>query len=317
MTLPTKALGKSGLQLPPLVLGGNVFGWTADIVTSLHLLDAALAAGLNAIDTADMYSSWVEGHAGGESEAIIGAWMKERQNRARVLLFTKTGMDLGGGRTGLSRQRIFAAVEASLTRLQTDYIDLYQAHRDDPEVPLEETLGAFADLIKQGKIRAIGASNYTAPRLRQALEVAGANGLPRYESLQPLYSLVERPAFEAELRDLCIAEGIGVINFYALAAGFLTGKYRTEADCVGRRGATAKKYLATETGRRVIAALDEQATRLGAAPSEIAIAWCAQKPGITAPIASATSLAQLHSLARAAALELDTAAMAALDAASA
>ncbi len=316
MALPTKELGRSGIAVPPVVLGGNVFGWTADIVTSLALLDAAVEGGLNAIDTADAYSRWADGHTGGESEAIIGAWMKERKNRSQMLIFTKTGLDLGGGKTGLSRKRIFEAVEASLTRLQTDYIDLYQAHRDDPDVPLEETLGAFADLIRQGKIRAIGASNFTAPRLQQALDVAKANNLPRYESLQPLYNLMERPAFEDELRDVCVAEHVGVINFYALAAGFLTGKYRTEADCVGPRGGHAKKYLATEKGRQVIAALTAQAERLGAQPSEVAIAWCNRKAGITAPIASATSLPQMQSLIRAAALELDDVAMRALDNAS-
>lgn len=317
MALPTKPLGKSGISVPPVVLGGNVFGWTADIVTSLQLLDAALAGGLNAIDTADAYSRWAPGHTGGESEAVIGAWMKERQNRSKLLILTKTGIDLGHGKAGLSRRRIFEAVEASLTRLQTDYIDLYQAHRDDPDAPMEETLGAFADLIKQGKIRAIGASNFTAPRLKQALDTAKANNLPRYESLQPLYNLVERPAFEDELRDFCLAETIGVINFYALAAGFLTGKYKTEADCVGHRGMTAKKYLMEEKGGKVIEALTAQAARLGAQPSEVAIAWCNRKPGITAPIASATSLKQMEGLIRAAALHLDDEAMAALDSASA
>lgn len=317
MALPLKELGKSGIALPPVVLGGNVFGWTADIVTSLNLLDAALAAGLNAIDTADMYSTWVEGHQGGESEAIIGAWMKERQNRSKLLILTKTGMAMGTHKASLSRSRIFEAVEASLTRLQTDYIDLYQAHQDDPATPLEETLGAFAELIKQGKLRAIGASNYTAPRLKQALDVSKANGLPRYESIQPLYNLMERPAFEVELRDLCLAENIGAINYFALAAGFLTGKYKTEADCIGRRGDMAKKYLATTKGQSVIAALLTQAQRLGAAPSELAIAWCLQKPGITAPIASGTSVEQINALARAAALKLDEEAVAVLDRASA
>ncbi|WP_298215198.1 aldo/keto reductase [Acidocella sp.] len=317
MTLPTKPLGRSGLAVPPVVIGGNVFGWTADIATSLKLLDAALAGGLNAIDTADMYSTWVEGHTGGESEAIIGAWMKERGNRNQVLIFTKVGMAMGDIPASLSRRRILAAVDASLTRLQTSHIDLYQAHQDDPQTPLEETLSTFAELIKAGKVRAIGASNYSAPRLKQALETAQAHHLPRYESLQPLYNLMERPAFEAELRDLCLRESLGVINYYALASGFLTGKYRSEADCTGGRGVAARQYLATEKGRKVLAALLAQADRLGAQPSEITIAWCRQKPGITAPIASATSLKQMESLIRAASLHLDDEAMAALDAASA
>ncbi|WP_234730665.1 aldo/keto reductase [Acidocella facilis] len=317
MALPTKMLGRSGLALPPVVLGGNVFGWTADIKTSLDLLDAALGGGLNAIDTADMYSTWVEGHEGGESEAIIGAWMKERKNRSQVKILTKVGMAMGHHQASLSKARIFAAVEASLTRLQTDYIDLYQAHQDDPETPLEETLGAFAELIKQGKVKAIGASNYTAPRLKAALDVAKANNLPRYESLQPLYNLMERPAFEDELQSLCIAEEVGTINYFALAAGFLSGKYKSKADCVGRRGESAKKYLATAKGKAVIAALLAQAQRIGAAPSEVAIAWCREKSGITAPIASATSLSQMQSLIRAAALELDKDCIAALDEASA
>jgi aryl-alcohol dehydrogenase-like predicted oxidoreductase len=315
--LPRKQLGRSDIFLPPIVLGGNVFGWTVDAATSFTLLDAALDHGLHAIDTADAYSRWVPGHAGGESEAILGVWMKERRNRDKLIIATKVGMDLGPGKTGLSKARITYAVEASLIRLQTDYIDLYQAHKDDEATPLEETLSAFADLIKAGKVRAIGASNYTAPRLRAALDVSKANNLPRYESLQPLYNLMERPVFETELEPLCIAEGIGVINYYALAAGFLTGKYRSEADFAkSPRGAGVKKYL-NDKGKRVLAALDAQAARLGATPAQVALAWNIARPGITAPIASATSLAQLTVLAQAAALKLDATAVAALDAASA
>ena len=315
--LKQKQLGRSDIFLPPIVFGGNVFGWTADTAASFKLLDEALEHGLNAVDTADAYSRWAPGHAGGESEAIIGVWMKERRNRDKVIVATKVGLDLGPGKTGLSKARITYAVEASLIRLQTDYIDLYQAHKDDEATPLEETLSAFADLIKAGKVRTIGASNYTAPRLKAALDVSRANNFPRYESLQPLYNLMERPAFEAELAPLCAAENIGVINYFALAAGFLTGKYRSEADLAkSPRGAGLKGYL-NEKGLRMLAALDEQAQKLNATPAQVAIAWNIAKPGITAPIASATSLTQLEGLAKAASLHLDEAAMQALDAASA
>jgi len=312
-----KQLGRSGIHLPPIMFGGNVFGWTADTAASFKLLDALVDSGLNAIDTADAYSRWVPGHAGGESEAIIGVWMKERRNRDKLIIATKVGMDLGPGKSGLGKARITAAVEASLTRLQTDVIDLYQAHRDDEGTPLEETLEAFGALIKAGKVRAIGASNYTAPRLQAALAVSAKHGLPRYESLQPLYNLVERQAFEAELGPLCLAEGLGVINYYALSAGFLTGKYRREADLSqSARGGGVKKYLNAK-GLGVLAALDAQAARLNATPAQLAIAWLIARPEITAPIASATSLAQLDDLVKAATLELDAEAIAALDAASA
>jgi len=312
----TRELGRSGIFLPPVMFGGNVFGWTADPVMSFKLLDALMDAGLNAVDTADAYSRWVPGHAGGESEAIIGVWLKARGGRDKVIVATKVGMDLGPGKTGLSKRRITAAVEASLIRLQTDYIDLYQAHKDDPETPLEETLEAFAGLVKAGKVRAIGASNYGAARLRQALEISAAHGLPRYESLQPHYNLAERPIFEDELEPLCLAEQVGVINYFSLASGFLTGKYRDAADAENRaRGGAVKKYF-TESGQRILAALDAQAERLAATPAQVALAWLIARPSITAPIASATSLTQLDDLVKAATLELDKEAIAALDAAS-
>jgi aryl-alcohol dehydrogenase-like predicted oxidoreductase len=275
-----------------------------------------MEAGLNAIDTADVYSRWVPGHAGGESEAIIGTWLKERRNRDKVIIATKVGMDLGPGKSGLSKARIKYAVEASLIRLQTDYIDLYQAHQDDEATPLEETLSAFAELIKEGKVRAIGASNYTAPRLKEALETSARLGLPRYESLQPHYNLVERAIFEDELGPLCLEEGVGVINYFALAAGFLTGKYRGEADFANKaRGGAVKKYL-NPKGMRILAALDEESARLQASPAQLALAWLIARPEVTSPIASATNLAQLDELVKASVLKLDAQAITALDKAS-
>src|SRR6201994_2440776 len=249
-------LGRSEISLPPIMFGGNVFGWTADEATSFKLLDACIDAGINAIDTADVYSVWARGHQGGESETVIGNWLKRRGRRDDVIIATKVGAPMGSGDKGLSRSWIMQEVEASLKRLQTDVIDLYQAHRDDPDTPQEETAQAFADLVKQGKVRALGASNFTAARLNSALETSKAHSLPRYESLQPLYNLVERPAFEDELESLCQTEELGVINYYALAAGFLTGKYRSEAD-LGKspRGGGVKQYL-DERGLGVLTALD-------------------------------------------------------------
>lgn len=312
-----RTLGRSGLQVAPLAFGGNVFGWTADEATSFALLDAFVDAGFNLVDTADVYSVWAPGHVGGESETVIGRWMKARGNRERIVLATKVGMKLGEGRTGLSPRWIRQAVEDSLRRLQTDRIDLYQAHQDDPETPLEDTLGTFADLIREGKVRAIGASNYKAARLAEALATSRRLGLPRYETLQPHYNLVERALYEAELEPLCRTEGLGVINYFGLARGFLTGKYRSEAD-LGQsvRGAGVKAYL-NERGMGVLAALDSVAARLHATPAQVALAWQIARPGITAPIASATTLAQWQEISRAATLALDAAAMAELDAASA
>ncbi len=312
-----RTLGQSSLKVSPLCLGGNVFGWTADEKTSFSLLDAWLDAGFNFVDTADTYSRWAPGHAGGESETVIGKWLRQGGRRDKVVIATKVGMDMGEGRVGLKPARIREAVEQSLRRLQVDCIDLYQAHKDDEGTPLEETLEAFGALVKQGKVRAIGASNYSAARLAQALEASRHLGLPRYESLQPLYNLYDRAAFEQELRPLCERESIGVISFYALAAGFLTGKYRSEADAsLSARGAnTTKKYL-NERGLKILAALDEVAARVGCKPGQVAVAWVMAQPGVTAPIASATSLAQLQDLVAAARIRLDDEALQQLDAAS-
>ena len=312
-----RELGRSGLQVSPLCFGGNVFGWTADEATSFSLLDAWVDAGMNFIDTADVYSRWVPGHSGGESETIIGKWLRRSGKRSKIVLATKVGKPMGDAKVGLAPTYIRAAVEASLKRLQTDVIDLYQSHDDDASVPLEDTLGAYAELIQAGKVRAIGASNFTAPRLAEALAVSARLGLPRYEALQPLYNLMERPAYEAELEAVCVANHLGVINFYALASGFLSGKYRSEAD-LGKsaRGQGVKKYL-TPQGLRVLDALDTVAQALDATPAEVALAWQIARPGITAPIASATSLAQLDSLVRAARLTLPAEAIRRIDLASA
>lgn len=313
-----RRLGNSSLAIAPIMFGGNVFGWTADEATSFALLDAFVAAGFNAIDTADVYSVWVPGHAGGESEATIGRWLKARGGRDKVVIATKVGMEMAPDRQGLKPDYIRASVEASLQRLQTDYIDLYQSHKDDETVPLEETLGAYARLIEEGKVRAIGASNYTAPRLRAALDVAKAHGLPRYETLQPLYNLYDRHEFEGPLAELCRAENVGVVNFFSLASGFLTGKYRGEADLSKSvRGPRRVKAYLDDKGYRILAALDQVAARTGATPTQIAIAWLIGKPAVTAPIASATSVAQLEELLKAASLTLDAEAMAMLDAAGA
>jgi len=312
-----RPLGRSGLQIAPLVFGGNVFGWTADEKTSFSLLDAFVDAGFNMIDTADVYSRWVPGHSGGESETLIGRWLKAGGKRERVLIATKVGKDMGDGKTGLSRRWIRQAVEDSLRRLQTDRIDLYQSHDDDVNTPMEESLAAFGELISEGKVRAIGASNFTAPRLAEALATSARLGLPRYESLQPLYNLADRAPYEAELEPLCRAEGLGVINFYGLARGFLTGKYRSEAD-LGKspRGGGVKAYL-NARGYRILAALDEVADVHRATPAQVALAWQMARPGLTAPIASATSLAQFSELAGAAALQLSAVEMQRLNDASA
>ena len=301
-----RQLGRSGLEVSPICLGGNVFGWTVDEPMSFRLLDAWVDAGMNFVDTADVYSRWVPGHAGGESETILGKWFRQSGKRNRVVLATKVGKPMGDNDKGLSKAYIRRAVEASLRRLKTDVIDLYQSHDDDTATPLEETLAAYADLIQEGKVRAIGASNYTAPRLALALETSRRLGVPRYESLQPQYNLVEREPYESELEPVCREHGIGVINFYALASGFLTGKYRSQAD-LGKsvRGSGAGKYL-NERGLAVLGALDAVAANVGATPAQVALAWQIARPGITAPIASATGPAQLAELVGAAALTLDT-----------
>jgi aryl-alcohol dehydrogenase-like predicted oxidoreductase len=312
-----RQLGNSGLEVSALVLGGNVFGWTADEATSFKLLDAFVAAGGNCIDTADTYSRWVPGHQGGESETVIGKWMKQRGNRAKVLIATKVGMEMGPDKKGLSKAYILREVEDSLTRLQTDYIDLYQSHRDDPDTPVQETLEAFAQLRKQGKVRAIGASNFGADRLTESLRVSRQRDLPAYQSLQPHYNLCERADYEQQLEPVCREAGLGVIPYFSLAAGFLTGKYRSEADLAkSPRGQGIKKYL-NERGLRILAALDQVAKQTSSTPTAVALAWLLARPSITSPIASATSLAQLDMLIAGCQLKLDAAAVALLDRASA
>jgi aryl-alcohol dehydrogenase-like predicted oxidoreductase len=312
-----RPLGRSGLLVSPLCLGGNVFGWTADEAASFSILDAWIDAGFNFIDTADVYSRWAPGHAGGESETVIGKWLRQGGRRDKVVIATKVGMDMGEGRIGLAPARIREAVEDSLRRLNLDHIDLYQAHQDDAETPLEATLEAFARLIEEGKVRAIGASNYSAARLAEALAISKRQNLPRYESLQPLYNLYDRAVFERELQPLCVKEEIGVINFYALAAGFLTGKYRSPDDSAkSKRGTGAVNKYLNERGLKILAALDQAAQRANSTPARVAIAWNMARPGITAPIASASKPEQLEELIQAAQLKLDAQTMALLDSAS-
>lgn len=301
-----RRLGRSDLMVPPLCLGTNVFGWTADEGMSFRLLDALVEAGLNFIDTADIYSTWVPGHTGGESETIIGKWVKARGNRDKVIIATKVGMEMGPDKKGLSRAYIRSAVEASLQRLQTDYIDLYQSHEDDPNTPQQETLGLYEELIRDGKVRVIGASNFTASRFREALEISAEFGLPRYESLQPKYNLYDRGEYESELEPLCREGGIGVIPYFGLASGFLTGKYRSEAD-FGKsvRGGRMAGYL-DGRGKGILAALDDVALRKDANPAQVSLAWLMARPSITAPIASATNLEQMKDLVAATRLILDT-----------
>ena len=300
-----RKLGKTELEISPLVFGGNVFGWTVDQATSFKLLDAFFAAGFNSVDTADAYSKWVPGHAGGESEIIIGEWMKRSGNRSKIIVATKVGMDMGGGKKGLSKSHILRSAEDSLRRLQTDYIDLYQSHIDDPDTPLEETLGAYAELIKQGKVRAIGASNHKAERLAAALEASKKSGLPAYQTLQPNYSLIERAEYESHLEALCAKAGLGVINYFPLAGGFLSGKYRSESDVAGKaRGRNVTKYL-NDRGYKVLGALDQVAKKYNATPARVSLAWLLARPSITAPIVSATNLEQLSDLVSSVELELD------------
>jgi aryl-alcohol dehydrogenase-like predicted oxidoreductase len=309
-----RALGRTGLSISPVVFGGNVFGWTADETTSFDLLDRFFDAGFNTIDTADAYNRWVPGHVGGESETIIGNWMKSRGfARDKAVIVTKVGSDMGQGKKDLSAKWILEEVENSLRRLQTDHIDLYLAHWPDPSVTHEETLGAFAKLKEQGKVRAIGCSNYDAKMLRDSFEVSAKNGLPRYDVLQPPYNLYDRSEFEGELAELCIREEIGVINYYGLASGFLTGKYRDKSDTEGKvRGAKALSYL-NDKGLRILAALDEVAVETNVEPAAIALAWAGQRPGITAPIASATSTRQLEAIIAAGNLTLSDDQMALLN----
>jgi len=312
-----RRLGRTDLNIAPMVLGGNVFGWTADKARSFEVLDRSAAAGLNAIDTADVYSAWAPGNHGGESETIIGEWMKVRGNRGRIIVVTKVGSPMGRGKEGLSPAYIEEAVEASLRRLQTDVIDLYLSHWPDMATPIADTLGAYQRLIQKGKIRWCGASNLTPALLNQAIGVAKERGGPRYEVLQPEYNLADRHDFEDGLADICMREEIGVITYFSLAKGFLSGKYRTEADLSkSPRGGAVKGYL-NPRGYRILDALDTVAARHKAKPAEVALAWIIMKPAVAAPISSATSAEQVMSLIRATELELTKDDMAALDEASA
>jgi aryl-alcohol dehydrogenase-like predicted oxidoreductase len=299
-----RPLGGSGISTLPLMLGGNVFGWTADEATSFAILDRFVEAGGTLIDTADVYAAWGPGNKGGESETTIGAWIKARGNRGAVQIATKVGLLPIDGVSGLAADHIATAIDNSLRRLGTDYVDLYFAHTDDDKVPLEESLGAFDALVKAGKVRSIGASNFTADRLAQALAVSDANGFARYTVLEPEYNLVSRDAYDPALQALCVAENIGVVPYFGLASGFLTGKYRTAEDVgAGSRGAKAIKFL-EGNGALVLAAMDEIAAETGASLPAIALAWLAEQPGITAPIASATSVGQLNDVLASIALDL-------------
>jgi aryl-alcohol dehydrogenase-like predicted oxidoreductase len=299
-----RQLGRSGLKVAPWCFGGNVFGWTADEAMSFRLLDAFVGDGFNFIDTADVYSRWAPGNKGGESEIVIGKWLAQRRNRDRVVIATKVGMEMGPGKDNLSKAYITEAVEASLMRLQTDYIDLYQSHRDDEKTPIGETLETYAALVKSGKVRVLGASNFSTERLAASLDLSQHDGLPRYESLQPEYNLYSRTGFETSLQALCVEREVGVIPYWSLASGFLTGKYRSEAD-FGKspRGQSMKKYL-DERGLRILKALDEVSEAHSAGQAEVALAWLLAQPSITAPIASATRVEQLASLAKSAELTL-------------
>jgi aryl-alcohol dehydrogenase-like predicted oxidoreductase len=312
-----RPLGSTGLEIAPVVFGGNVFGWTVDKKASFELLDAMVDAGLNALDTADVYSAWAPGNRGGESETIIGNWLKANPGkREKLLIFTKVGSDMGQGRT-LSARWIAQAAEESLRRLRIERIDLYQSHWPDPATPHEETLGAYEKLMKAGKVHAIGASNFSAAQLGEALRVGRETGLPRYQTLQPEYNLYDRAGFDRELRDLCIRESLGVITYYSLASGFLSGKYRSPSD-LGKspRAAGIAKYL-NPRGERILQALDSVAGRHDAQPAEVALAWIIAREGVTAPIASATNRRQLASLIKATELKLSPEDIVLLDKASA
>ena len=304
--MTTRTLGRSGIAIHgPLAFGGNVFGWTADEPTSFRLLDAFVDAGLNLVDTADVYTRWIPGHVGGESETILGKWLRQSGKRDQVVIATKVGMDMGDGNVGLSPAWIKRAVDRSLQRLGVDHIDLYQTHKDDPTVPVGDTLHTLAELVAAGKVRAIGASNYSANRLAEALRFSDANNLPRYESLQPEYNLVDRAGYEAELEPLCRREDVGVIGYFSLAAGFLTGKYSSRADAQGKaRGNKVAKYFDDPRAEAGLAAVRAVATDRGTTPAAVSLAWLIARPGVTAPIASATTVEQLADLVAATQLEL-------------
>ena len=311
-----REIGASGIKVYPFAFGGNVFGWTIDEQQSFKILDAFIDAGLNFIDTADVYSAWKPGNKGGESETIIGNWLKKSGKRDQVIIATKVGKPMGEGKRGLSRKYITSAVEASLKRLQTDYIDLYQSHDDDKSTPLLETMETFTGLVKQGKIRTVGASNYDGIRFKEALQVSKDNGLEAYQCLQPEYNLYNREYYEKELEPLCRERNIGVINYYSLASGFLTGKYRSENDLSqSARGAGVKQFL-NPRGYKILAALDKVAAEYNSTPASIALTWIMARPGITAPIASATSIKQLDDLVKSTALHLNSDAIDLLNSAS-
>lgn len=311
-----RKLGRSGLEVSPLAFGGNVFGWTADEAMSMALLDRFVDEGFNFIDTADVYSRWAPGNQGGESEILIGKWLAKSGKRDKVIIATKVGMEMGPDKKGLAPDYIRRAVDDSLKRLQTDYIDLYQSHKDDETTPLADTLATYDELIKAGKVRAIGASNFSAARFAEALEASKRHKLPRYESMQPNYNLYDRAEFEAQLQGVCLQNDIGIIPYFSLASGFLTGKYRSEKDVAGKpRERMVKKYL-NERGYRILDALDAVASEIAATPAQVAIAWLMAQPGMTAPIASATSIQQLESLFAATRLKLSAAHVDRLDRAS-
>ncbi len=311
-----RKLGSTDIEVSKLCFGGNVFGWTIDEAQSHTMLDAVTASGINFIDTADVYSTWAHGGEGGQSETIIGNWLKKSGKRHEVIIATKVGKQMGPDKIGLSRDYIYKAVEDSLKRLQTDYIDLYQSHDDDTHTPLRETLETYTELIKEGKVRAIGASNYSGARLAEAIGVSKEFNLAAYQTLQPLYNLYDRADFEKDLEPVCLANNIGVINYYALASGFLTGKYRTTDDLAKASRASNKKYF-NDRGFKILKALDEVAAQYNANPAQVAIAWLLSKPVVSAPIASATSITQLDDLVKAMSLKLDDKAVALLDEASA
>ena len=311
-----RPLGRSGLSIAPIALGGNVFGWTVDTSTGFRILDAFASAGFNLIDTANTYSIWISGHHGGESESLLGRWLQESGRRKEVLIATKVGMDMGPGGKGLSASHIRSSVDASLRRLGTDYIDLYQAHEDDPTTPLEETLGEFSALVDSGRVRAIGASNFGAARLEAALKTCCEQGFHRYESLQPRYNLVDRNEYETSLDSVCRSHGLGVLPYASLAAGFLTGKYRGPADAQKSPRGTRAVARLNERGLRILAALDEVAEHLATTPAVVAVAWLISRPNVSAPIASVTSVEQLAELLKAATLSLDRSSIRLLDAAS-
>jgi len=312
-----RKLGNTDLLVSPITFGGNVFGWTLDEKNSFEILDGFIDAGFNLIDTADVYSRWKPGNSGGESEKIIGNWIKARNNRNKIILTTKVGSDMGDGKKGLSKKYILEAIDASLQRLQTDYLDLYQSHFDDLETPVQETLEAYDQLIRAGKIRWIGASNFTPERLKESLETSQRLSLPKYQTFQPEYNLYKREGFEKEMEKVCLDNQLGVISYYALASGFLTGKYRSEAD-LGKspRGGGAKDFM-NDRGFRILKALDEVSELYNSTPASVALAWLIARPSVTAPIASVTSLNQLQDLTKAAALKLDNEALSILDEASA